>query len=361
MRNDDKSVNREGPPAPDQKMPKPLKTLTGDIQRSRRFYFASVHSYEGAARSTKSFYQEAASSGDPTVTIVESDSGQDIILARHPTELTNKYRRAYPEYLRELLLIRLMTSVEVFLADLLVSARHLRYGAMRPAVEHPPRGLGDVRKIYKRTVAVDLSRITEWSTLWDLYRLRNLLVHRGGKTGGPGTGIPIKHSSVSERQLVAAFDLALRFGFRTAALLNESLPDIDWDERKDWDFHIRLTNARPAAIRDFVPPNMLSLVREHDQAQTVVRLSLLASKSESDQLFESLRSLATAGAIRSFHRQRESPHRLAALTQEQKGLLKLIVPKLREDWPHNLHHEVADKLEISKTAAFGVLRQLEIE
>jgi hypothetical protein len=195
---------------------KPFRAYDLDYKRLKRWYLASLYSYEVTANHVDRFKTEPRKPGQPNPNIIYYKD--EHLIGHHKRSLIGKFKRKYVDFLEEMTLIRIISILEDFLMSVVKTAFYYDKNCF-----HEPRqtiefqiseflskdmseleekyidgkvsnlhrqGFGEVRKFYKKTFDIDFNDfVTQYDSvdyrikdLVKIHDIRHLLVHRLGKT-----------------------------------------------------------------------------------------------------------------------------------------------------------------------------------
>jgi hypothetical protein len=105
--------------------------------------------------------------------------GKKVFVAANEKDLSNKLRKQFPMYLRELIFARLISSaLDVFLVDVVEEIPSVSPATREQLAE--ARNLEAICTIYNTKLSIDLKKFPDWTRIKEMQELRHELVHRLG-------------------------------------------------------------------------------------------------------------------------------------------------------------------------------------
>ncbi|MEK4427793.1 hypothetical protein MHB54_00890 [Paenibacillus sp. FSL M7-0802] len=169
----------------------------------RRLYLLTVYAYEGTQKSIKDDLR------DGTITMASEFFYNNEIIARSPNEIQRKLSDTYRGFLRESLLVRLISSLEIFFGDTLREISNITTKPFESQKEKTYKvsellsidsilrihddilaneiraivlgGFKNIRKFFSRNLNVEFGNSgLEIKLIEQVYDIRNLIVHNNG-------------------------------------------------------------------------------------------------------------------------------------------------------------------------------------
>jgi hypothetical protein len=231
---------------------KSLKQFRFDHRRLRKLYRVTALAYDFAAAELQNRLDGGAIQAD---TPIFSDGER---IARSPHELVRRLPKAYSAALREALLVRLVSILEVFLVDAIQEVfyrsreafkfgREIRFSQEQllsfSSLEElhafliesecrrlTGRGFNMIRDFYKKRLEIDIvPPYIPAKAVEEIHERRHLLVHAGGRVDEKYR----RHAedkeigsrlTVSAQYLEEAFEITRKIGFRVAREIRRKWP-----------------------------------------------------------------------------------------------------------------------------------------
>ncbi len=192
-----------------QKHPKPFRQLRSELQKIRRLHDATIYAYEQTGDFIRRKLKDKEIFGDTAITA--SLENEERLLARSPHEILPKFSNAYPEVMRESLIVRAVSQFEVFIVDTVweIAKRSIEpFKQADKVLEYPQakilsfksieeiqneiiiaecrqltsQGFNYSRKYYEKRFGIDFSKCSVGiAEIEELHERRHIIVHRGGK------------------------------------------------------------------------------------------------------------------------------------------------------------------------------------
>lgn len=363
-----------------------------ELSRLRRLYFAAVFSFKQTSSVISTKLRNKGIGGSSEL-YFEGREDEKYVISKSIFELRGRLKVQLPKYLRELIFIRVISALEVFLID---SIKEIFLLTKEPFKCNSPismsqgellsvgslseilskiinkecrnlhsGGFKEISKYYWRTFAIDFNNYPPGnSQLEEYHERRHLIVHQIGKTDKGYRnkyGIKNKRITVEENYLLDCFEDLSSF----ASCVNESIEQkftkkTPLEAKENQLLYSIVATINAQIGHDFLDPDFEFwagdrliflkdiLIAKDYLDENIVKLKLCSDRDIIKNYVKVLKAYEKKGDIKIT--ERKGNFQTCSLSKEEISKIRALLPE--KPWPIGIHRTIAEKLGLKNSEVY---------
>ncbi|MBM3120110.1 MAG: hypothetical protein FJ006_11315 [Chloroflexi bacterium] len=369
-----------------------------EVSRLRQLYFTTKYASNETASSVSDKLKRGEIDGNAKL-YFQGKEQDDYLISSSIFALGHRLSRQLPRYLRELIFVRIISALEIFLVDSvaevfainkkpfksnyniqilqaeLLSAESLSDIFTRVIVRECRSlhggGFGEIKKYYRKTLGIDFAVLVDVLKLEEYHDRRHLLVHQLGKTD---TIYQKKHNTkqktvtVDEKDLLESIDVLLAFANSVNERLDDICKDVSPAKIKPANYNCKLILIlETESARNFVLPtwqfwadNRLVFLRDILTSsryldEGTIELDLQGDQTPIKNYLKQLKKYEKTGELTILARE---AHNLEPCKLSADDIVRIRTSLPAKPWPVNIHKTIALGLGLKTSEVYKAINQI---
>ena len=377
-----------------------------ELKNLQRLYFGTMYSYGNTSDFIKKNYAKDEYMGTKSEMYYQNIREDEYLIENSALALRAQYGKPYPRFLRELILVRIISALEVFLinsiAEVFITNKSLfmtnnvmelhqseilSYSSLselhskiisKIVRELHSRGFKEVGKYYQRIFQIDFNKflyevddkVFNCKSIEMYHEMRHLIVHKLGATDlkfRENNNTTAKKIKIEEDDFLAILECISKFVEFVNLQLEPKAVDLQQRkfEEKSYAEYIIEVDLLGLKENDVLNPKYRFAIEEkvyflQDILKSIQYNEKILLKIHGDipvigKYLNTLRKLKKNGII-DFEIIQGKRIDLSKLSLEEIDLVKNIL--VSKPWKKNLHKEIAEELNLSKSKVYRIINLL---